>query len=209
MAPVIRVVERLIAPLRRRVLAMIGRAVVRLVDDGPPRQRMQVEVLAGEVLDEVERMQQYGLSSCPPPGSDAIVLALGGMRQHPVVIAAEYPPTRPNRAECGDVSLYTWRDDRRERGVARHTIYLSGTDARMIRLMSRSEAGATARCTLRSGPAASIVQEIRAAGAGVSVSAEIGMTPAAITLRCGRSSITLTDAGITVRTPAWAWEQAS
>ena len=208
MAPVIRVVERLIAPLRRRVLLMIGRAVVRLVDDAPARQRMQVEALAGEVLDEVERMQQYGLSSCPPPGSDAIVLALGGMRQHPVVIAAEYPPTRPNRAECGDVSLYTWRDDRREHGVARHLIYLSGTDARMIRLMSRSPAGDTARCTLRSGPAASIVQQIRGTG-GASVAAEIKMTPAAITLRCGRSSITIADAGITVRTPAWAWRRAS
>ena len=78
--------ERLSRELRRRVMMMIGRAVLKVIDDSTGLQIVQVEALAGEVIDRAERIQSYGFTSHPLPGADALVLAVGGMRQHPVVL---------------------------------------------------------------------------------------------------------------------------
>ena len=196
MAPLIRVVERLIAPIKRRVLLMVGRAVVRLVDDGPDRQLVQVVALDGEVLDRVERCQEYGLSSCPPPGSEAVLLSCGGMRQHPLVVSVEATEHRARgEGECGEVLIYTFMDRRAAGGVERHRIYLSGeSSARLIRLVSRGGDGRQARIDLRSGAGGPSVT-IRAAEDGISLTAD------SLTLSRGRSSIVLTDDGITMRAP--------
>ena len=72
--------------LRRRVMLMIGRAVLTVVNDATPLQTVQVEGLPGEIIDGAERFQIYGLTSHPLPGADALVLAVGGVRQHPVIL---------------------------------------------------------------------------------------------------------------------------
>lgn len=205
MAPmtVLRTVERLLAPLRRRVLLMIGRGVLRLIDDAPMRQRLQVVALDGEVLDDVERMQQYGYTSHPPPGSDALVAALGGMRQHPVVLAAEHPSVRTYAHPPGTVALYTWQDGQRGGGVGRHRIMLAGGQPRIL-LTTRVDSGAGAYSRLGHGQILSVVES----APGLR-EARIQHTPTAITLRVGRSSIVIGDAGITVTTPAWDWRRAS
>ena len=103
--------DRLIGPLRRRVLLMIGRAVVRVVDDSLKLQAVQVEGLPGEVLDGIERWQQYGFTSVPHPGAEAIIAALGGQRQHSVVLAVEDRRYRVMGLEQGEVCIYTDEDD--------------------------------------------------------------------------------------------------
>ena len=102
--------DRLIGPLRRRVLLMIGRAVVRVVDDSLKLQAVQVEGLSGEVLDGIERWQQYGFTSVPHPGAEAIIAALGGQRQHSVVLAVEDRRYRVMGLEQGEVCIYTDED---------------------------------------------------------------------------------------------------
>ena len=102
--------ERLSRPLRRRVMLMIGRAELTVVDDARKLQTVQVEGLAGEVLDRVERMQQYGVTSHPHAGAEALLLALGGMRQHPVVVAVDDRRHRPTGLSEGEVCLYTSED---------------------------------------------------------------------------------------------------
>ena len=210
MAALIRVVERLIAPLRRRVLLMVSRGVVRLVDEAPARQRLQVEGYAGEILDGVERVQEYGFTSCPPLGADAVVLACGGMRQHPIVIAAEDASVRPDLYGVGAVALYTSRDGRRAGEPRRHRVALLPQPDQRIRLHTRTEAGAEARVTLRL-PYGETAGEIESViGSGTSRRASVvAQTATAITLTCGRSSISITDAGITLRAPAIRMEQAT
>ena len=180
MAPVIRVVERLIAPLRRRVLLMIGRAVVRLIDDSTPTQRMQVEALSGEILDDVERVQQYGFSSCPPRGARAVLLSVGGMRQHPVVIAAEAPEYRAAARTGGEVSLYTHLNRSR----------LDGSRADLHYLRLHGSADRKCETVLRS----------RVGGADTTIRMR-GGDDGFIHLARGRSSITISDNGITMRAP--------
>ena len=102
--------ERLSRELRRRVMMMIGRAVLKVIDDSTGLQIVQVEALAGEVIDRAERIQSYGFTSHPLPGADALVLAVGGMRQHPVVLVDDRRH-RLKDLEKGDVAVYTDLDE--------------------------------------------------------------------------------------------------
>ena len=106
----IREIVRIVAPIRRRVLLMIGRAVVTLVDDEGGRQAVQLAALAGEVLDNIERFQEYGFSSVPLPGAEGVLLAMAGMRQHSVAVAVEDRRYRPTGLSPGEVCLYTAED---------------------------------------------------------------------------------------------------
>ena len=107
---VTRTVDRLTWPLKRRVLLMVGRAVLLLVDDARKLQSVQVQALQGETLDRVERMQQYGLTSHPHPGAEVLLLSVGGMRQHPVAAAIDDRRHRPTNLAAGETCLYTDED---------------------------------------------------------------------------------------------------
>ncbi|STV64150.1 Mu-like prophage protein gp45 [Klebsiella pneumoniae] len=55
--------SRSIAALGRRLRLMVDRALVRIVTDSLGRQNLQVQSLADETNDDVERFQNYGFSS--------------------------------------------------------------------------------------------------------------------------------------------------
>lgn len=99
-------VARSITAVGRRVRLMVDRAVVRIVTDSLGRQNLQVQTLANETNDSVERFQNYGMSSVPPPGSEAIVVAVGGRRSGMVAIAVEDKTVRPKGLDPGDVCVY-------------------------------------------------------------------------------------------------------
>ena len=105
-----RTLDHMLAPLRRRVLLGIGRAVLKLVDDARRLQVVQVQGLARETLDGAERVQQYGLTSHPHRGAECVLLAVGGMRQHPLVVAIDDRRFRVTGLAEGEVCLYTDED---------------------------------------------------------------------------------------------------
>lgn len=92
--------------LEGRVRGMIGRALLRLVDDAKQAQSLQVELLADEVQDEVERFGSYGFTSVPHPGAEAITVCAGGLRSHAIVIAVEDRRYRLRGLQGGEVALY-------------------------------------------------------------------------------------------------------
>jgi len=100
-------VRALVAPVLTRVKLLAQRAVVRASDDAPRAATLSLAVLAREQLARVERFAHYGFTSRPPTGSEAIVLCLGGNRDHPVVVADEDRRERPagGLAE-GEVCVY-------------------------------------------------------------------------------------------------------
>ena len=99
-------VQKLIAPLWRRVRLIADRAIVTAVTDSFNRQGLQLKVLADEAASDVERFQNYGHTSVPPAGSEAIVLGIGGARAGLVAIAVEDKGVRPKDLEAGDNCLY-------------------------------------------------------------------------------------------------------
>lgn len=108
----IRIIAKTIAPLKRRVYLMISRAVVTLVKDPLKMQELQVNGLAGETIDGVERFQQYGFTSVPHPGAEAILLSIGGDRSHPVVIAVDDRRYRLKALDRGEIALYDDQDQK-------------------------------------------------------------------------------------------------
>ena len=98
-------IAAMLAPLARRLRLLVTRGVLKLIDDAPGIQVVQVTGLAGEVLDGVERVQQYGVTSHPHPSADCIILDVGANRAHPIVIAADDRRYRLHLAQ-GEVALY-------------------------------------------------------------------------------------------------------
>lgn len=97
---------KLMAPLARRVRLMVRRAVVKLVYDDVKMQELQLAIFSGEVRDHVERWQDYGLTSSPLPGAEALVAAIGGNTDHCAVVKVDDRRYRLKNLANGEVALY-------------------------------------------------------------------------------------------------------
>jgi len=73
--------------LYRRMLMVIGRGRIGVVDDTGPVQTMQVKLGQDEVVDAIKRLMEYGFTSKPLPGADAVVVFMAGNRSSGCVIA--------------------------------------------------------------------------------------------------------------------------
>ncbi len=103
--------NRLTAPLVRRLKLLVTRAVVKLVDPAQFMQELQVEALAGEVLDGVEHFEPYGFTSHPLPGAEVLVLSIGGRRAHSVAGVVADRRHRKTGLAPGEVALHNHLGD--------------------------------------------------------------------------------------------------
>ena len=101
-----KMVSRMVAPIVNRVQMMVTKAVIDQVKDGNNIQLLKVGGLAGEVLDNVERIQNYGLSSNPPREGETVILCVGGNKDHPIAIAADSGADRKTGLASGEVAIY-------------------------------------------------------------------------------------------------------
>lgn len=92
-------------PVRRALAMLAARAVVRLVDDSTSRQTLQAEILKDELRDGVERVQDYGFTSHPFAGSDAVIICAGGRREQSIAIVVDDRRYRMLLQE-GEVAIY-------------------------------------------------------------------------------------------------------
>jgi phage gp45-like len=97
---------RWIGPLKRAVSVMVGKAVISAIDDSEKLQVLQVNLLSGEVKDEIERIQEAGFTSVPLADGEAVAVCIGGNRDNMVIIATDNSATRPKGLSEGDVCLY-------------------------------------------------------------------------------------------------------
>ena len=101
-----RAVAKLTAPLKRRVQIMVGRAILETINDTTKAQTVKMSIMQDEVLEDVERFQEYGFTSVPFKDCEAISVSVGGRRSHTVVIATEDRARRPKGLAEGDTALY-------------------------------------------------------------------------------------------------------
>lgn len=97
---------KLIAPLRRRVALTVGRCLINIVNDALKMQGVQISLLSDETRDNVERLQNYGFTSNPQPGAEGVALAVGGSRNHMVLIAVDDRRYRLTGLASGEVAIY-------------------------------------------------------------------------------------------------------
>lgn len=99
-------IKKVMAPLQRRVMLMIGRAVVRAVNDDAKMQTIQASLLRGELRDGVERVQNYGFTSHPKPGAEAVLAFVAGDRAHGLAIAVDDRRFRLKSLKEGEVAIF-------------------------------------------------------------------------------------------------------
>lgn len=92
--------------LFRRVMLMIGRARLTTGRDDSSVQRHQVRLGALEVRDNTPRLAEYGFTSMPPAGSDAVLAFIGGDRSNGVIIATGHQASRLKNMKSGETALY-------------------------------------------------------------------------------------------------------
>lgn len=92
--------------LMRKARLALGLGLVKLVDDARKVQQLQVTLLDGEVRSKVNRYQHYGFTSVPEDGAECVLAAVGGHRDHLVVLACDDPRYRKKNLQPGEVALY-------------------------------------------------------------------------------------------------------
>jgi len=102
----IQALNKLLAPLRQRILNLVARAVVSGIDDSQKLQLLQLGVLSDETRESVERFQNYGFTSHPQSGAESIVLFAGGSREHGLAICVDDRQYRLRNLESGEVAIY-------------------------------------------------------------------------------------------------------
>jgi len=107
-----RTISDMIRPLRNRVYTMITRAVIETVNDTDGMQLVKLNLLAGEARDGVERFQNFGFSSHPPESAECVALAIGGNRDHLIVIVADDRASRITGLEKGESVQYNSNGDK-------------------------------------------------------------------------------------------------
>ena len=98
--------------LQNRIMMIIGRAVLEAVDDSGDLQTLKLSLLRRENRTGVERFQEYGFSSNPLPGAEAVVVFPGGNRDHGLCIAVDDRRFRFKGLKSGEVVLYTDEGDK-------------------------------------------------------------------------------------------------
>jgi len=160
--------------LARRVRLMLGRAVVTVVKDALKLQGLQLTALSGETLDDVERFEDYGLTSKPLTGAEAVIASLGGSRDHAIAVAVTDRRYRPRGVLAdGDVALYTNSDTpTAAHASAAHRLALVSSGKKIV--------GRGDEVSLKVG------------------SATVTITGTSVKLEHGSSVIELTSSGITI-----------
>lgn len=105
--------ERQIERLTQRINGMfaISRSTQDPNDSGPV-QTVQVRHSALELHDATMRVQDYGIASVPPIGTDMMTLFMSGDRGRGIAFAAGNQAYRPRGMGAGDTCLYDSRGHR-------------------------------------------------------------------------------------------------
>ena len=99
----------IIASIRDSIRGLIGRAVLqsyKAASGGKPPV-VALELPGGERHSDFEFLQQYGLASRPPKGSELVVLFPGGSHGVGLVVASRSPDADAPALEDGEQCLYS------------------------------------------------------------------------------------------------------
>lgn len=86
--------------------ALFAQGDVTVVNATGPTQKVQVQAMADEVLDDVQHYEPFGFTAQPVAGMQALVLFKGGNRTQPIATVIFSPGERPTDLQPGEVCLY-------------------------------------------------------------------------------------------------------
>lgn len=98
--------------LKSAIRNLLSRGVIRLVNSAAKCQLVQIEMLGGELKDDVEHLEPYGYTSCPHDGAEHVAVFPDGDKSHGVVLVVADRRYRVKGLEKGEVAIYTDEGDR-------------------------------------------------------------------------------------------------
>ncbi|OGC76298.1 hypothetical protein A2619_05785 [candidate division WWE3 bacterium RIFOXYD1_FULL_39_9] len=103
-------ISRLLAPIKRQIYMLIGRAIVSYIDNSKSTQLLQLRLLADEISSNVERFEEYGFTTYPLVNSEALASFVNGNRNHGIILCVHDRRYRPTDLASGEVAIYTHED---------------------------------------------------------------------------------------------------
>lgn len=103
--------KQVIDKLINRILMLVATAIIERVDDSQKIQKNQVSVFSDDVRSNIDRFQQYGFSSVPVPGCQAILICPGGSKDRSIVIATDDERYRPTGLNQGEAIMFNHLGD--------------------------------------------------------------------------------------------------
>ena len=100
-------IHRLLAPIKNKIFLLIGRAILKAINNSEGTQKIQVVGLSGETITDIERMQEYGFESYPVAESEAVVLYINGNRDQGLAICVHDRSNRPDDLAEGESQMYS------------------------------------------------------------------------------------------------------
>lgn len=104
--------NQLINELKRKILLAVGIGILRIIDDTKKIQKCQISLMDNETHSNVDRYQEYGFSSVPLPGAQAVAVSIAGSRDNSIIIATEDGRYRPLNLNPGEVTIYNQFGDK-------------------------------------------------------------------------------------------------
>jgi len=105
-------IQRLLAPLKRKIFLLLGRAILTAIKNTEGTMMIQVTGLKGETITDVEKLSEYGFESRPRVGAESLVLFLNGNRDQGVALNVHDRRYRPTDLADGDSRLYDYRGNK-------------------------------------------------------------------------------------------------
>lgn len=99
-------IEAAVQKMIQRLQHVIGRGRVTTGDDSGNVQLLQVKLGPDEIRDNTPRLAEYGLTSMPPVGSDALLVFVGGDRWNGAIVATGHQASRLKGLAPGEVAIY-------------------------------------------------------------------------------------------------------
>lgn len=97
----------MVGPIHRRARLTVARAVINLVNDAESMQLAQVELLDGQVRDDVESFQPLGITSVPSRDAEAVAVSVGGQQDHTILLGVNDRSIRPTGLQEGETKIYS------------------------------------------------------------------------------------------------------
>ncbi|MCQ9325767.1 phage baseplate assembly protein V [Neisseria dentiae] len=82
------------------------RGKIARVKSGGGVQKIQVEGLEGETVQDLEHAENFGFTSHPPAGSDCVVVPLGGKTSHGIIVTTTNGDYRITGLSEGETAVY-------------------------------------------------------------------------------------------------------
>jgi phage gp45-like len=102
--------RRLIEPIKRKIFLVLGRAILKAINNTEGTQKIQVIALADETITDMERFQEYGFETYPLAEAEVAAIFLNGNRDHGIALCVHDRRYRPSDLVSGEVAIYTDED---------------------------------------------------------------------------------------------------